>query len=135
MINYKVNDNNKYYKSIVGVLYNNDISALLCYPKSKKDRSYVIPDSVNSIYYNPADAIDDIGALYNTLYLEELAFPNNEKFTNMFSNCHNSSIKKAVISSSVRFESIAPSEFKYILKIFCDMKSNPGNFICNAYHL
>ena len=45
----EVGENNAKYSSINGVLFNNDKSELICYPAGKKDKLYVIPDSVTSI--------------------------------------------------------------------------------------
>ena len=40
---------NKFYSSVDGVLFNKDKTELICYPASKVDESYNIPDSVTSI--------------------------------------------------------------------------------------
>ena len=40
---------NKYYSSLDGVLFNKDKTELICYPPSKVDDSYNIPNSVKSI--------------------------------------------------------------------------------------
>ena len=40
---------NQNYTSVNGVLYNNDITEIICYPECKKAISYEIPDSVTSI--------------------------------------------------------------------------------------
>ena len=40
---------NKFYSSVDGVLFNKDKTELICYPPSKVDESYNIPDSVTSI--------------------------------------------------------------------------------------
>ena len=44
-----VAEDNKNYCSIDGVLFNKDKTKLIKYPSSKKDETYVIPDSVTSI--------------------------------------------------------------------------------------
>ncbi len=41
-----VDDNNKYYKSIDGVLFNKACTELVSYPKGKELTKYIIPDSV-----------------------------------------------------------------------------------------
>ncbi len=53
-----VNANNKYFSSLNGVLYNKNKTELYLYPQGKKDKSYVMPDSVVDIcacalIYNP----------------------------------------------------------------------------------
>ena len=45
----EVDENNKNYKSIDGVLYSKDGTTLIQYPIGKKDTSFIIPDSVTSI--------------------------------------------------------------------------------------
>ncbi|MCH5304829.1 MAG: hypothetical protein J1E41_08200, partial [Ruminococcus sp.] len=46
--NFKVADNNKYYSSKDGVLYNKDKTRLFLYPQSQQ-KSFVVPDSVRVI--------------------------------------------------------------------------------------
>ena len=45
----KVSENNKYYISDNGILFNKNKSELICYPAGKTGKSYSIPDSVTSI--------------------------------------------------------------------------------------
>lgn len=44
-----VDENNKNYKSINGILYNKDVTKLLIYPSSRTNYEYVMPDSVCEI--------------------------------------------------------------------------------------
>ena len=44
-----VADDNEYYTSVDGVLFNKDKTELICYPAGKTDKSYNIPNSVTSI--------------------------------------------------------------------------------------
>lgn len=44
-----VDDDNEYYSSLDGVLYNKDRTELIKYPKGKADKSFTIPDSVTNI--------------------------------------------------------------------------------------
>ena len=46
-----VDENNEYYKSIDGNLYTKDGKTLIQYAIGKKSTSFIIPDSVTSIYY------------------------------------------------------------------------------------
>lgn len=53
-----VSANNKYFSSLNGVLYNKNKTELYLYPQGKKDKSYIMPDSVVDIsacalIYNP----------------------------------------------------------------------------------
>lgn len=49
---YNVDDGNAYFKSIDGVLFNNDGTTLIDYPIAKVDASYIIPDGVTNIIQN-----------------------------------------------------------------------------------
>lgn len=44
-----VHEDNKHFKSIDGVLYSKDLKNLIFYPKLKKDRVFVIPNTVTTI--------------------------------------------------------------------------------------
>ncbi len=44
-----VDEGNKYYKSADGVLFDKDMKNLLQYPEAKKEKIYIIPDSVTDI--------------------------------------------------------------------------------------
>ncbi len=44
-----VDENNEYYTSYNGVLFNKDKTELICYPAGSKETSYVVPDGVTSI--------------------------------------------------------------------------------------
>lgn len=53
-----VNANNKYFSSLNGVLYNKNKTELYLYPQGKKDKNFIMPDSVVDIcscalIYNP----------------------------------------------------------------------------------
>jgi len=58
-----VDENNQYFKSVDGVLFNKDGSSLILYPASKTDESYTVPLSVNRI---------EGYAFNSTYYLERL---------------------------------------------------------------
>ncbi len=45
----KVSEKNTMYSDIDGVLFNKDITELLCYPCGKSENSYILPDSVTNI--------------------------------------------------------------------------------------
>jgi len=44
-----VDEENKYYKSVDGVLFDKDMTKLITYPVSKKAEEYTVPDSVKTI--------------------------------------------------------------------------------------
>lgn len=44
-----VDENNECYKSVDGVLFNKDMTELVCYPGGKKAESYTVPSSVKTI--------------------------------------------------------------------------------------
>lgn len=61
-----VDENNPYFQSIDGVLYNKPATVLLCYPAEKKGESFVIPDGIR--------IISDRAFSGNT-YLKEIIIP------------------------------------------------------------
>ncbi len=63
-----VDDNNKNYSSVDGVLFNKSKTALIKFPQVNKNTSYVIPDGVTSIGY---------GAFYGCSNLTSIAIPNS----------------------------------------------------------
>ena len=46
-----VAESNKVYKAVEGVLYTNDLKAIICYPQGKEDKKFVISSGVTSIGY------------------------------------------------------------------------------------
>ena len=50
-----VDEKNLYYTSIDGVLFDKDITTLLCYPGRKEDEEYTVPDSVARIVWAAVD--------------------------------------------------------------------------------
>ena len=52
-----VDENNSSFKSLNGVLFNKDMTALIKYPQKKPDDTYTIPDSVTSIGYKAFDGV------------------------------------------------------------------------------
>ena len=79
-VKYVVSENNPYYSSADGVLFNGDKTILLDYPKSKDDMVYTLPDSVIKI---------DASAFADNKYIKTVIF--NEKLTEIgdraFKNC------------------------------------------------
>lgn len=66
-----VDENNQYFKSIDGVLFSKDETALVCYPAAKEDREYTIPNGVKktkSEYYSAFEGVQ---------FLERINFPSS----------------------------------------------------------
>lgn len=61
-----VNANNKYFSSENGILYNKNKTELYLYPQGKKDKSYVMPNTLTEIAYK--------AILYN-IYFTEITVP------------------------------------------------------------
>lgn len=66
----KVPEENVFFQSSDGVLFEDDMTVLLCYPSAKEGKSYTIPDSVNSI---------GIAAFYETT-LQSIIFPSTLEY-------------------------------------------------------
>lgn len=51
-VNYiSVAENSPYFASVDGALFSKDLKTLVCYPAGKSDKSYSVPDGVNTIAY------------------------------------------------------------------------------------
>lgn len=88
----EIGENNPYYSSIDGILFNKEKTKLILYPAKKTNQSYNIPNTVTEIGEY---------AFYNCKYLKEIDIPNT--ITNInegtFSNCVN--LKNINIPNSV----------------------------------
>ena len=87
-----VDSQNKYYSSKEGVLFNKDMSKLILYPQSKKDKSYIIPDSVKEI---------DLSAFRGSTYLEKVVISKNVTNIGSYSFMYCDSLTLVEISKSV----------------------------------
>lgn len=69
--NITVSDGNAFFASRDGVLYNKNLTKIICYPNGKTDRRFIIPDTVTTI--------GNLSFLNNT-YVEELHFPESVNY-------------------------------------------------------
>ena len=78
--NISISNNNEYYSSVDGVLFNKTITELICYPAGKTNTEYVIPSYVTCIRSS---------AFYNNSQLQTLIIPDSltDLGDNTFSCC------------------------------------------------
>ena len=88
----EVDSNNENYSSINGVLFDKNITELVCYPAGKNDASYTVPNTVKSFAY---------GSFYDCKNLTSVIIPNGVTSIGgaSFWNCKN--LKSIVIPKSV----------------------------------
>ena len=63
-----VDENNQNFSSADGIIFNKDKTELMAYPRQKRDKEYMVPDSVKKI---------DRGALYRIDFLEKITISAN----------------------------------------------------------
>ena len=87
-----VDSNNENYSSINGVLFDKNVTELVCYPAGKNDASYTVPNTVKSFAY---------GSFYDCENLTSVIIPNGVTSIGgaTFWNCKN--LKSIVIPKSV----------------------------------
>ena len=100
--NITVDENNTFYSSEDGVLYNKDKSILICYPDGKKGKEFVVPSYVNNIDSNAFSFRDG--------YLERIIVSGNVKIIECDSFIYNRAIKIVVLNCGVK--SIEKNAFK-----------------------
>ena len=114
-----VDSNNAKYSDIDGILFNKDKTNLICYPEGKKDTSYVIPDSVESIGYE---------AFYDCDNLTSITIPDSVTSIGdrAFRSCNN--LTSITIPDSVT--SIGDRAFDYCnnLTIYCQSNSTAETY-------
>ena len=114
-----VDSNNANYSDIDGILFNKDKTNLICYPEGKKDTSYVIPDSVESIGYE---------AFYACYNLTSITIPDSVTSIGdrAFRSCNN--LTSITIPDSVT--SIGDRAFDYCnnLTIYCQSNSTAETY-------
>ena len=110
----EVSNSNPHFKSIDGVLYDKELTTLLFYPQHKKEKSYIIPNSVTKICTN---------AFYDCDELERIVLPSSLlSIDNRAFRC--SSLKSITLPSSVT--SIGTLAFRSCVNLtgICVEKSN-----------
>lgn len=65
-----VDNDNQYYSDIDGVLFNKDMTELICYPASKDGTEYIIPESTTTIL---EDAFCDADNLESVIFHENIS--------------------------------------------------------------
>lgn len=80
--NYTVSLDNKYYKSVDGILYNYDGTVLISYPERRVQSSFIVPNTVEII---------SECAFYGNSYIKNIIMQNNliKIEQQAFSNCNN----------------------------------------------
>lgn len=76
MIEFDVDKNNETFCSVNGVIYDKNCRVLICYPPSKEDKTFRIPDSVESIGYAEYNRTVPFNSCK---YLENVIFPESLK--------------------------------------------------------
>lgn len=109
-----VDENNEYYTSESGVLFNKEKTTLILYPAQKTDKKYIIPDSVI--------ALSPFSFAFNE-NLTEIEIPNTIAVIdeNIFRNC--SALTSVIIPETVK--SIGESAFADCTKLTSITIKNP----------
>ena len=77
----EVEDDNQYFTSIDGVLYNKEVTKLLVYPAGKKDKEFNLPDTVIEIAQNAFRGCNNLVKIH---FNSNLAVVNNNSFVDCF---------------------------------------------------
>ena len=96
LTNITVGNNNRYFKSIDGVLFRKDRKELFCFPAGLKKETYIMPENIESTDYFAFSGCTD---------LKSITFPKSLKFlciSNIFEGCSN--------LIEVKFEGDAPKD-------------------------
>ena len=112
--NIVISEENEYYSSINGVLYNKDKTELLCYLDGKKDKVYTIPKHVKKI---GKSAFDKMYNSYSYPYrmLEKIIIPENVEMISEVAFAGLDNLKVVVMHNGVK--SIEKDAFKNCAKL------------------
>lgn len=97
-----VNENNPNFSSIDGILFNKDQTKLIAYPRTKTDKQYTIPNTVNTIGVSAFNGCD---------YLESVIIPNSVKTIEEYAFRYCYGLTSVSIANSV--ENIGYDAFQY----------------------
>lgn len=126
---FSVQDNDKYYAEVDGVLYNAEKTVLLRYPAGREDKLFVIPETVEEIWnYAFADCYNlenivipetvtmiDEGAFSDCYNLKNIKLPS--KLTRLDSSAFNSCLSLTDISVPATVNEIGESAFEYCVRL------------------
>ena len=101
-----INENNPNYCLVNGVLYDKDKTTLICYPRGKTEKSFVVPDGITSI---------GTSAFYCCANLVSIEIPNSVTSIGMSAFYACSKLESIDISDNVI--SIGMSTFSYCAKL------------------
>ena len=97
LANIEVDENNTHYTSVDGVLYDDEVTMIYCYPLGKQDKEYTVPESLTRIFAGVSDnpylekvilnddvistylTNSDLGAFRNCDSLQEICAPENSE--------------------------------------------------------
>ncbi len=77
---FEVDENNENFCSVDGVIYDKDFKRLMCYPPSKENKTFRIPDSIEGIGYEYVQHYDPLCPFESCQYLENIIFPESLKY-------------------------------------------------------
>jgi len=97
----EVSENNPYCTSLDDVLYNKDMTSIIYYPPKKETETYVVPNSVKSIYHFAFEYTE----------IQKVILPDSIEYIGKYS-FSNSAIKQINIPSHC--EAIDEGAFEYV---------------------
>ena len=89
-----VEQNNEKYISIDGILYDINIQNLICYPQSKKDKDYIIPNTVQSL---------NSYSIWGQKYIENLTLGLNSRVTDGYILYGMNNLKNIFVNSNNKY--------------------------------
>ena len=97
-----VSDDNDFYSSSNGVLFDKEKTTLYCYPLGKQEPEYILPESVITIGEYAFSGYENKTGYYGNHYLENITFSNNlvSIGREAFADC--SALKRLDVSDSVK---------------------------------
>ena len=101
-----VTENNEYYSSENGVLFNKDKTVLIKYPSAKKDKSYTVPETVTSLKGGLGSMVVAFYGTIDSPYLESITLPEGLKEIPALA-FSGSGIKSIIIPQSVTYIGIS----------------------------